>query len=89
MNSKSNTDNTTQSRMYDYEHLRAAILRQAVKDYKVALKKRDLAITARLERFFMSEYGQLLSYNHGEYIIDNTKRIIAQQRNIKARKGKK
>lgn len=66
--------------MFDYELIRAAILKQAVKDYKSALKWGRHREIATLERFFRSDWGQLLSYNHGEYIIENCKRIINNQK---------
>ncbi len=68
-----------QGKMFDYELIRAAILKQAVKDYKSALKRNQPHKKAELERFFRSDWGQLLSSNHGEYIIENCKRIINNQ----------
>ena len=61
--------------MFDYEPIRAAILRQAIRDYITALRERDYYNMAQLERFFLSDWGQLLSYDHGEYIIENCKKI--------------
>lgn len=61
--------------MFDYEPIRAAILRQAIRDYINALRERDYYNMAQLERFFLSDWGQLLSYDHGEYIIENCKKI--------------
>lgn len=68
--------------MYEYEPLRAAILRQAVKDYKSALKQNNQCEIAKLESFFLGEWGQLLSYGHGEYIIDTCKRIVNKKQKI-------
>ena len=59
--------------MYDIEPLRAAIIKRAVIDYKTAIATRNFYTMASLERFFLSDYGQLLSYYHGEYIIDRCK----------------
>jgi hypothetical protein len=55
-------------------HLRAGILCQAVRDYEDALKCRAKGeyarhSIARLEEFFLGEYGQFLSNGHGEDII--------------------
>lgn len=46
-----------------------AVLRQAVRDYKVALMKNEFHKIAELEAFFLSDYGQAMSYNNGEKII--------------------
>lgn len=46
-----------------------AVLKQAMRDYMVALLKKDFAKIAKLEKFFLSEYGQAMSYNNGERII--------------------
>ena len=62
--------------MFDYTEIRAAILRQAVKDYKKALELRNYAERSKLERFFLGEWGQWLSDNNGEYIIDKCKREV-------------
>lgn len=59
--------------MCDIEPLRAAILKRAVMDYKTAIASRNFYAMASLERFFLSDYGQLLSYHHGKYIIDRCK----------------
>lgn len=58
--------------------LEAAILKVAKYDYIDALieqmEDRECEITnrraRRLERFFLSPWGQSLSYNHGELIIE-------------------
>ena len=72
---KRNTENT-RGQSYNYELIRVAILRQAVSDYKAAVRKLEYRQMARLEHFFLSDWGQLLSYDHGEYIIDHCKRIV-------------
>lgn len=56
--------------------LAAAILEIAIEDYKCALKKNDDLRTAMLERFFRGRYGQTLSLDHGEYIIQESRRQI-------------
>ena len=62
----------------EWEELRTAILRQAVEDYKQALRdeaegrmntRRDCRSDA-LRAFFLSPWGQYLSYNHGEMILE-------------------
>ena len=65
-----------QDKIFDYEPLRIAILRQAVVDYKRALKRKDPAKIAELERFFLSEYGQFLSNYSGRYIIEKCKQNV-------------
>lgn len=71
-----------QEQEFDYEYIRAAILRRAVIDYSVALKKNNPAKKAALEKFFRSAWGQLLSYGHGEYIIENTRKMVKEGREI-------
>lgn len=62
--------------MFDYTAIRAAILRQAVKDYKKALESRNYAEKSKLEHFFLGEWGQWLSNNYGEYIIAKCRREV-------------
>ena len=66
--------------MGKYEELRAAILRQAVIDYKEALQEQNYKQIASLERFFLGWWGQLLSGGHGEYIIERCKKEITQKK---------
>lgn len=66
--------------MFDYTEIRAAILRQAVKDYKKALEFRRYAERAKLEKFFLSSWGQWLSGNIGEYLIDRCKQEVRNGR---------
>ena len=54
--------------------LQAAILEQAIHDYKIELK---CGGGHRLEKWFLSEWGQMLSRRHGEQIIERCKREIA------------
>lgn len=56
------------------ENLRVAILQQAVKDYIAALKYDEGAKAYRLEKFFTSEWGELLSNNHGDFIISECRK---------------
>ena len=67
-----------QRQAYNYEHLRTAIIYQAVQDYKTALKKNNYGQISALERFFRSEWGQLLSYDNGEYIISECRKIVGK-----------
>ena len=65
---------------FDYELIRAAIIRRAVIDYKAALRYKDYAKIAKLEKFFLSGWGELLSYGHGEYIIEHTKEMVRNEK---------
>lgn len=86
-----NTERTWQGKsgLAEYEpelNLAYAIVKLAIEDYKEALEEemnvwkiheRNAAkrSTKELERFFLSDWGQLLTDNHGEDII----RIIRKQ----------
>lgn len=61
--------------MESYERLRAAIVKQAVDDYIKALRKSDRLCDiceeqTKLEEWFLSKWGQFLSGDNGEYIIE-------------------
>ena len=56
-----------------YDNLRIGILAQAAKDWRDAKAKNYPAKAAKIERFFLSDYGQLLSEGRGQYIIDRLK----------------
>ena len=71
---KNETEKMRES-MLNIEPLRVAILRQAVRDYITALRRRDAYNMAQLERFFLGEWGQLLSRYNGRYIIEHCKKI--------------
>ncbi len=62
--------------MDGYERIRAAVIRKAMSDYLIALKTKNLHAQKSLERFFLSDWGELLSYGHGEYIIEWCKKRI-------------
>lgn len=69
--------------MDGYIKLTEAIIKQAIKDYKAALVKsatqpREASTAKSLERFFLSKWGQCLSFDHGELIIERTKKEVAQ-----------
>lgn len=61
--------------MAAYERLRTEIVKSAVNDYKNALKKSKrigckCKDETELEKWFLSKWGQLLSGDNGEYIIE-------------------
>ena len=64
--------------MDGFELLRAAMVNRAVNDYKIALKKDDKQKISYLERWFLSQWGQLLSYKNGVYIITECKRLCGK-----------
>lgn len=68
-NKKASTIKTTDS----YGNVRLAILRQAIEDYKRALRNNKHHETKALERWFLSEWGEALSGNNGAYIIEKVK----------------
>lgn len=53
--------------------LQAAILEQAIYDYKIELRGGG---GQSLEKWFLSEWGQMLSRGHGEQIIERCKREV-------------
>ena len=62
-----------------YERLRTEIVRSAADDYKKALKKSDwlgevCEEQEKLERWFLSPWGQALSGDNGEYIIEKCRK---------------
>lgn len=57
-----------------------AVLKQAVRDYKTALMKNDFYRKQELEKFFLSEYGQAMSHNLGEEIIERCQRIVEKKK---------
>lgn len=65
---------------YDfYDRLRQEILTVAVDDYKTAIRKSKrlgykCTQEQALENFFLGEWGQLLSGDHGEYIIERCRK---------------
>ena len=65
--------------MRNVELLRTAILRQAVRDYIAALRKRDAYKISELERFFLGWWGQLLSRYNGQYIIEHCRKIAKRK----------
>ena len=61
----------------EVEIWRRVILADAVKEYKRALMRNDDYKARELEKFFLGDWGQLLSYYHGQYIIEHCRKIIA------------
>ena len=57
-----------------YERLRIAIVWTAVRDYKTALKKRNYHRIRKLERWFKSEWGEMLCGGKGQYIIEQCRK---------------
>jgi hypothetical protein len=65
--------------MEAYERLRAEIVKSAVNDYRAALRKSKrigckCAEEIKLERWFLSGWGQMLSGGNGEYIIEKCRK---------------
>ena len=60
----------------NYEYLTVAILQQAAKDYRIALKKKNKKQVARLEKWFVGDWAQLLSHDMGEIIIKKCRRQV-------------
>lgn len=56
--------------------LSAAIVKQAMIDLKTALRYGNNANVNALKKWFLSDYGQMLSFNHGEYIIDEVMKEV-------------
>lgn len=64
---------------YDgFVELAGAILKLAADDYIKALAEGDEKKSKKLERFFLSDWGQMLSLHQGEAIIRNCKRVAEQ-----------
>lgn len=57
-----------------------AVLRQAARDYIVALKRKNFHKINELEQFFLSDYGQAMSMNNGVKIIKRCRKIARQKR---------
>lgn len=61
-------------------HLKAAIITQAINDYARALKSEDEQQAQYLERWFKSEWGEFLSGNSGNFIVEKTKKELQKGR---------
>ncbi len=74
-----------------YERLRVAIMKTAVQDYKIALKKSDregrkCEKEIALERFFLSAWGQFLSGDNGKLIIEKCRTAMRCTKNPRGRR---
>ena len=69
--------------MTGYERVQLAIVTQAIKDYKIALKRKNKAQIIELEQWFLSPYGQKLSGNNGEYVIKKCRECVGMKRKKK------
>lgn len=77
--------------MEGYERLRTEVVKSAVKDYQNALRKSNrlgavCAEQRKLEKWFLSKWGQLLSGDNGEYIIEKCQETY---KTSASKKGKK
>ena len=61
-----------------YALLAAAVIKSAMRDYKAALRKEDQARIVYFERLFRSDYGQTLSFDHGDYIIEQCRKDVEE-----------
>ena len=68
-----------------YETLREAILLQAIRDYKRAVKRCCEYEKSYIEKFFLSEWGQQLSEERGNLIIE----ICIEQAKAEPKRGKR
>lgn len=62
-----------------YERLKYAIVEQAIKDYKRALRKKNGGHIAYFERWFLSSWGEALSGGHGAYIIEQCRKCVGMK----------
>ena len=62
----------------NYEYLMVAIVQQAVKDYRFALKKNNKKQMTRLEKWFLGDWAQLLSNDMGEIIIKKCREQVGE-----------
>lgn len=66
-----------------YVELAAAILKQAVDDYIFAIEHDEKRKQKKLEAFFMTDWGSLLSFDQGEYIILTARQLAEERKNKK------
>lgn len=59
-----------------YENVRVAIIKQAIDDYKRALCEDAKGKIATLEKWFLSEWGEMLSGYNGAYIIEKVRKEL-------------
>lgn len=71
---------------YDAEpwvlRLQTGIIKQAVDDLRAAIRAGEDSKADALEKWFLSEWGQLLSFGTGQYIVEKVKKeeAIREQR---------
>lgn len=58
-----------------YTNLAGAILKTAVEDYLEAVERKQKRRIKCLEKFFLSEYGQILALGMGETILRKAQEI--------------
>lgn len=66
-----------------FVNLAAAVVKQAMRDYRRALIRDDKHEIAHLKEWFLSDYGQMLSSGNGEYIAEQVEKSVRFKR-IKA-----
>lgn len=59
-----------------YANIKNGILKQAVDDYKRALTRGEKAEAKALERWFTSDWGEMLSNGNGELIIEKVRKEL-------------
>ena len=64
--------------MVGYEKLAEAIILQAVKDYRKALKHDERGRKREIERFFRSEYFTVLTNISGEMLIQKLRAEVKE-----------
>lgn len=57
-----------------YTNVRTAIVQQAIADYRRALRHNDTRQIFYLERWFLGDWGEWLSGQHGAYIIERVRK---------------
>lgn len=69
---------------YDEEpwvlRLQTSIVKQAVSDLRGAVRADKTATVAALDKWFRSEWGQLLCLGSGEYIVEKVKKEEAKKK---------
>lgn len=63
------------------KNLAMQVVKQAIVDYKKALKKKDKYECANLERFFRSAWYSVLCSVDGDYIIELVKEVVNEENN--------
>lgn len=57
----------------------ATILKRAEMDYNIALKKGNLKTIRELRQFYLSDWGQMLSRNNGQNIINRIEKEFEEK----------